>query len=234
MMIDGLQKMTLIDYPGKVAAIIFTFGCNFRCGFCHNPSLVHPELRQIDEEYSEENILKFLETRRGFVDALVITGGEPTLQPDLIDFILKVRAMGFLIKLDTNGTDPKMVKELIDRQLIDFWAMDIKNAPSKYAATVCRPVNIDDLQKSIELIKNSGVDYEFRTTILQSLHTQGDILELAKFIKGAKKLALQKFIPRAELVDNEYANDKSFSLEALEKIAQLCEEWVEKCEVRGF
>lgn len=233
-MIDGLQKMTLIDYPGKVAAIIFTFGCNFRCGFCHNPSLVHPELRQIDDEYSEENILNFLETRKGFLDALVITGGEPTLQPDLIDFIIKVRAMGFLIKLDTNGTDPKIVKELIDRKLVDFWAMDIKNAPSKYATTVCRPVSLENIQKSIELIKNSGVDYEFRTTILESLHSEEDILELAQWIKGAKKLALQKFIPRAELVDNEFVNDKSLSLEALEKIAKRCEKWVEMCEVRGF
>lgn len=232
MLIDGLQKVTLLDYPGKIAATIFTFGCNFCCGFCHNPHLVKSELRQVNPEYTEKKILEFLKSRNDFLEGAVITGGEPTLQDDLPDFIKKIRVLNFLVKVDTNGTEPQMIEELIKKDLVNFWAMDIKNAPHKYEDTVSRPVSVLQIQKSINLIKNSGNDYEFRTTIVESLHTPEDILDIARWLEGSKKLVLQKFIPREQLVDQKFVTQKSFSVEVLQKLAKKCEEWVGKCEVR--
>ncbi|MBI5732042.1 MAG: anaerobic ribonucleoside-triphosphate reductase activating protein [Candidatus Magasanikbacteria bacterium] len=232
MLIDGLQKLTLLDYPGKVAATIFTFGCNFRCGFCHNPELVLLEKQRPNPELAEEKILEFLRSRQGFLEGVVITGGEPTLQPDLEDFIFKAKALGFLVKLDTNGAVSAVLSRLLARHLLDFVAMDIKNSPGKYAETAGRQVNLSEIKKSVEMIKSSGVDYEFRSTLLTGLHSPEDILEMARFIGNAKKYVLQRFVSRPELVDKSFVRYRAFSDILLKDLAKKCEEWVERCEIR--
>ena len=211
MILGGLQKLTLLDYPGKIAATIFTFGCNFRCGFCHNPELVHAERRVVQNELKEEAVLNFLQERQGFLEGVVITGGEPTLHKDLPRFLQKIRELGFSIKIDTNGTNNQMLAELLNKKLVNFWAMDIKNTFAKYTATVEREIELEEIKKNIELIKNSGLDYEFRTTVVEGLHSAEDILEMAKMISGAKKYVLQKFISRQSLVNPKYIGQKSFS-----------------------
>lgn len=232
MIISGLQKTTLLDYPGKVAATIFTFGCNFRCGFCHNPELVHGDQRITANEWAEEAIFDFLRERQGFLEALVVTGGEPTLHQDLPDFLQKVRDLGYLIKLDTNGTNSQMIINLRHRGLVDFFAMDIKNSYSKYAGTVARDIENEEIRRSIELIKSGPEEYEFRTTIVEGLHTPDDVIEMAQMIAGAKKYVLQKFISRERLVDPQFIGRKAISDSALLGLSKQCEKWVGRCEVR--
>ncbi|MGN1117523.1 MAG: anaerobic ribonucleoside-triphosphate reductase activating protein, partial [Acutalibacteraceae bacterium] len=165
MKIYGLQKMTLLDFPGKVACTLFTGGCNFRCPFCHNARLV-TELDK-DEVYSEEEIFEYLRKRVGILDGVCITGGEPLMNADIADFITKVRELGYAVKLDTNGSYPETLKNLIDRGLVDYIAMDIKNTPEKYAQTIgVKKFDFTPIKKSIEIIMQSGVPYEFRTTVV--------------------------------------------------------------------
>jgi pyruvate formate lyase activating enzyme len=233
MLIGGLQKLSLLDYPDKTSAIIFTVGCNFRCGFCHNPDMVKSQIPNLKSQISEDEILNFLKERVGLLDAVVITGGEPTMHADLPELIKKIKALGFLIKLDTNGTNPVMVESLIKEKLVDYWAMDIKGPWDKYEAIVNRPVKIEDIKKSVELIMNSGVDYEFRTTLVQGLHSLGDAVEMAKQVAGAKKFYWQKFIPRDRLVDMAYIGREAFTQDQLVKVVTECKKWVKECEVRG-
>lgn len=190
MLISGLQKLTLLDYPGKTAAIVFTYGCNFRCPFCHNALLVTERMQDI---ISEQEVLSFLEKRRGLLDAVCITGGEPTLQKDLKDFIVKVRSLGYAVKLDTNGTNPMLLEELLTECLLDYVAMDIKNAPDKYSLTAGTDVDLNNILKSIELIKSKAPDYEFRTTVTMELHTEADILSIAELVGKDSKYYLQQF-----------------------------------------
>ena len=180
MRIGGLQKISFIDYPQKTAAIIFTQGCNFRCGYCHNPELIYPQLYQIP--IFEEEVFAFLETRKGKLDGVVITGGEPTLQPDLISFMEKVKDMGFLIKLDSNGSNPDVLKKVIDMKLVDYIAMDIKAPFDKYNLVCGVNVNLDNIKKSIELIKNSGIDFQFRTTYDKTKLVDNDIQTMTTFL----------------------------------------------------
>ena len=193
MRIGGLQKFSFIDFPNKTAAIIFTQGCNFRCAYCHNPKLVYPNMYQVP--IPEEQVLAFLESRRNQLDAVVITGGEPTLQPDLIDFIKKVKAMGFLVKLDSNGSNPEVLEQIIDQKLVDFIAMDIKAPFDKYDLVCCVPVNIDNIKRSIELIKNSGIDFLFRTTYDKSKLFDEDIQTMTKFLNVDTHYKVQKCNP---------------------------------------
>ena len=193
MRIGGLQKFSFIDYPNKTAAIIFTQGCNFRCAYCHNPELVYPEKYQVP--ISEEQVFAFLESRRNQLEAVEITGGEPTLQPDLIDFIKKVKAMGFLVKLDSNGTNPQILEQIINQKLVDFIAMDIKAPFDKYDSVCCVPVNIDNIKRSIELIKNSGIDFLFRTTYDKSKLFDEDIQTMTKFLNVDTHYKVQKCNP---------------------------------------
>ena len=190
MRIGGLQKFSFIDFPNKTSAIIFTQGCNFRCEYCHNPELVYYNMFQVP--IPEEQIFAFLESRRNQLDAVVITGGEPTLQPDLIEFIKKVKAMGFLVKLDTNGSNPQVLEQIINQKLVDFIAMDIKATFDKYNLVCCVPVDIDDIKLSIELIKNSGIDFLFRTDLLQkhinATQMRIDLIEKRQFFNTAKLL----------------------------------------------
>ena len=195
MLIGGFQKLTLIDYPGKVATTVFTVGCNFRCPFCHNPELVIPE-RELVKQFKpiEKEFFTFLGKRKGKLDGVCITGGEPTLYPDLPEFIRRIKAMGFLVKLDSNGTNPKMLRKLFKEKLVDFTAMDIKNRPEKYAETTgTDAVDMDTIRESIALIRKSGMPYEFRTTVVPGLHEEKDFDGVVDLIDGATSYYLQEF-----------------------------------------
>ena len=193
MRIGGLQKFSFIDFPNKTAAIVFTQGCNFKCSYCHNPELVYPNMYQLP--IPEEQVFAFLESRRNQLDAVVITGGEPTLQSDLIEFIKKVKAMGFLVKLDTNGSNPKVLEQIINQKLVDFIAMDIKAPFDKYNLVCCVPINIENIKTSIELIKNSGIDFLFRTTYDKSKLFDEDIQTMTDFLKVDTHYKVQKCNP---------------------------------------
>ncbi len=199
MTIHGLQKMTLLDYPSKVACTIFTGGCNLRCPFCHNAPLV-TSLRN-DEEIPEDEVLSFLKKRAGLLDAVCISGGEPLLQPDIKEFIKKVKDFGYDIKLDTNGSLPERLLELIDGGNISYVAMDIKNSKEKYAKTAGVSENIlPKIEKSINILLSSDIDFEFRTTVTAELHTVSDIKKIGEWIQGAKKYFIQPFVESDNLI----------------------------------
>lgn len=190
MIIGGFQKFSLLEYPGKIGAVIFTQGCNFRCPYCHNPELVDPS--RYSEVITEESILNFLELRKGKLESLTISGGEPTIQPDLIDFTLKVKAMRYSIKMDTNGSRPDVLKELIKHNTVDYWAMDLK-APLPLYSTISG-CNVDDrnILKSMDLIRCSGKEWEFRTTYYNQLLNWNDILEIQTLLKPGDHYYLQQ------------------------------------------
>ncbi|TAK95058.1 anaerobic ribonucleoside-triphosphate reductase activating protein [Patescibacteria group bacterium] len=192
MLIGGYQKLTLIDYPGKIATTVFTVGCSFRCPFCHNPELV-TEFQPLDYGQQEKEFFAHLKKRIGKLEGVCITGGEPTIQPDIIDFIKKIKKLGFLVKLDSNGSRPDVLKKVFDQKLVDFVAMDIKNSPRKYSQTAGTKVDLARVRLSVELIRRSGVDYEFRTTVVPGLHTAKDFEKIAAWLKGAKRYYLQAY-----------------------------------------
>lgn len=189
MKISGFQKLSLVDFDGHISATIFVSGCNFACPFCHNSGLVQGS----EPALNELEILEYLKKRFGLLDSVCISGGEPTLYPDLPKFIEKLKDMGYIIKLDSNGTNPEMLKYLVENKLINYIAMDIKNSFEKYSSTIGKEFDTDVLRDSIEYIMNSGIDYEFRTTLVQELHSKEDIEDISKMIKGAKRYFLQKF-----------------------------------------
>ena len=195
MAIVGIDKLSLLDYEDKVSVVLFSQACNMRCPFCHNGEAILGASKEDEIDFNE--ILDFLKTRRGLIDAVVFTGGEPTLENDLKVKIKAVRDLGFLIKLDTNGTNPEIVENLLDEGLVDYVAMDIKNCPSLYAETVgLKCVNIENIKKSISIIMKKAPDYEFRTTLVKEFHEKMDYQEFLNLIKGAKRLYLQKFVDR--------------------------------------
>lgn len=188
----GLQKLTLLDFPGKVACTVFTAGCNFRCPFCHNASLVLPE--QARGSIPEEEIFSFLEKRRGMLDGVTVTGGEPLLHRELPSFLERVRAMGYLIKLDTNGSFPERLETLVAAGLVDRVAMDIKNSPARYAETVgLAAVDMTAIERSKAFLLEGRVDCEFRTTVAKGLHTRESLLDAARWIAGAREYYLQQY-----------------------------------------
>lgn len=229
MIIGGLQKFSLIDYPGKTSAILFTLGCNFRCRYCHNPELVIPKKYAPEIPLSE--IYTFLKSRRNKLDAVSITGGEPTQHVDLLEMIKKIKKMSFLIKLDSNGTRPEVLKNLIDEKLVDYFAMDIKAPLEDYSKIVGHVVPIDKLKQSIDLIINSGITHEFRTTIVKSLTSKNDLRKIAKTIKGAESYYLQKFIP-IKICDSSLMGETSYSDEELQELSQELKPFVKNCGVR--
>jgi len=193
MAIVGIDKLSLLDYEDKVAVVLFSRACNFRCPFCHNGESV----LNAEEEIDFDDILAFLKTRKGLVDAVVFSGGEPTLEEDLKVKMKAVKSLGFLIKLDTNGTNPDLLNELLDEGVVDYVAMDIKNSPSLYASTCgVNFVDLDKIKRSISLIINKAKDYEFRTTLVKEFHEKMNYDAFFELIKGAKKLFLQKFVDR--------------------------------------
>lgn len=229
MKIGGVQKLSLIDFPGKTCAALFTVGCNMRCGYCHNPELVLPE--QHADSIPVEDILLFLESRIGKLDGVAISGGEPTIHEGLPDFIKAVKEMGFAVKLDSNGTNPGMLRELYDEGLLDFVAMDIKGPLKTYQQIAAYPVDLNAIQESIELIKNSGVDYEFRTTVVKSQIPREDFAEIGALLKGVERYALQRFRPGIT-VSPAFANEVTYSDPDFEEIRQEMEEYVKKCIAR--
>jgi pyruvate formate lyase activating enzyme len=229
MKIGGLQKVSLIDYPGLICATIFLQGCNFKCSYCHNPELVDTRLFQPCIE--ENKVLDFLNMRRGKLDAVTITGGEPTIHDDLAAFIKKIKKMKFAVKLDTNGSQPQIVKNLLDEKLLDFIAMDIKAPLEKYKSVVKVPVNSDLIKESIRLILKAKIQHEFRTTIVESQLEEKDILQIAKLIFGANSYALQKFVP-AKTLDKKLLKEKSYPDEKLQKIKKHLENKISSVFVR--
>ncbi len=232
MLIAGIQTLTMLDFPGKVATTIFTAGCNFRCGYCHNPELVLPELIQKNRSdfIPEEKFFNFLKSRENFLDGVAITGGEPTLQPDLVPFIEKIKQRGLLVKLDTNGTNPEMLAELISRNLVDYIAMDIKYPLEIYDEMIAVKISREVFEKSINLIKNSGIEYEFRTTVIAEFHDEEKIEKIAKTIAGAKKYTLQNFRPEITL-DQKFAKFHGMTEENLAKLQKIAEKYVEEVKI---
>lgn len=228
MKIGGIQKLSTVDYPGHPCASIFTVGCNMRCGYCHNPELVLPE--QYSATIPTEDILSFLQKRVGLLDAVTISGGEPTEQPDLVDFIRQVKAMGFLVKLDTNGTRPWVLQQLVDEQLIDFVAMDIKGPLSKYSQIAARPVDTDAIQQSIAIIRAMPA-HEFRTTIVKGQLEPSDFEQIGAMVQGARRYALQRFIAAGNLVSNQFATLTTFSEHEMQQARKTMERYVAECVV---
>lgn len=255
MRVAGLQKLTLIDYPGKLACTVFTFGCNFRCPWCYSRELVLPEEIAKYEGLSEAEFLKFLKERQGLLEAVCFCGGEPTLQKDLAKLIKKVKQMGYLVKLDTNGSNPEALKDLFKKKLLDYVAMDIKatigaqtqNSPARigyaegvaggklkcqsYDEAIGVKVDLDKIRQSIELIKNSGVDYEFRTTIVPGFHDKEVVLEIAKGLSPAKRYYLQSFRPE-KTIDRSLEKMPPYSHEELLDILRAVAPFFEVCELR--
>ncbi len=199
MKICGFQKMTMLDFPGKVACTVFTGGCNFRCPFCHNALLV----TEIDEEntFDEDEIIAYLYKRKGIIDGVCITGGEPLMQKDIGEFLEKVKATGMPVKLDTNGSYPEKLRELVEKGLVDYVAMDIKNSKAKYAETIGLPeYDLRKVEESIDFLLSDAVDYEFRTTVVREFHTIDDIVDIATRISGAKRFFLQGFVDSGNLI----------------------------------
>ncbi|NPV04942.1 MAG: anaerobic ribonucleoside-triphosphate reductase activating protein [Syntrophaceae bacterium] len=225
MKIGGFQKVSLIDYPGVISAVVFTQGCNFRCPFCHNPELVDPE--RFSDRIPEAEILSFLERRKGRLDAVVITGGEPTLQGELIPFIIHLKAMGYRIKLDTNGALPDVLEELLGRALLDYVAMDIKAPLEKYGEVTRTAADTERIRRSIGLIMGSGIDYEFRTTAVRTLLAPADLEAIGHLIPGARRFVLQKFVP-SKALDREYLGASSYSDAELRAIAEKLAPFVER------
>ena len=221
MKICGFQKMTMLDYPGRVACTVFTGGCNFRCPFCHNASLV----TEIDEDnlWDESEILEYLHKRKGIIDGVCITGGEPLMQRDIADFIRKVRETGMPVKLDTNGSYPEKLRELVKEGLVDYVAMDIKNSKEKYPVTVgLEKCDIGKIEESVSFLLSGAVDYEFRTTVVKEFHTAEDIASITDWISGAKRYFLQGFVDSGNLIG------ESLSAYRPQEMVEICAKAQEK------
>ncbi len=229
MLIGGFQKFSLIDYPDKISAIIFTQGCPFKCHFCHNPDLVLK--KRFKTAMSEEKVLDFLKNRKNQLDAIVITGGEPTIQKDLALFIKKVKDLNYLVKLDTSGINPRVLENLINQNLLDYIAMDIKAPLEKYKEITRNNVNLENIKKSIQLIMSSNIAYEFRTTLVKDLHSADDPIKISKLIEGASKYILQRFRPD-ETLDPFYMFKKPFSDSTLKKAQKEILKNVKVCLIR--
>lgn len=223
----GIDKFSLLDYDEKVSVVLFSPACNFRCPFCHNGESV----LNANTPIPFNEILEYLKSRVGLIDAVVFTGGEPTLMPELVDRIRKVKGLGFLIKLDTNGTNPGIVEELLDEGLLDYVAMDIKNSEAMYSETAgCPQINMENIKKSIKIIENSRINYEFRTTLVKEYHTEKSIREMADLVKGAKQLYLQKFVDREGVIKKGLHD---ISIEEANKFKGILSEVV-PTELRGY
>jgi len=222
MRIGGLQKLSLIDYPGKIAAVIFTQGCNFRCGYCHNAELVCPQLFQTP--IKEEDTLRYLQSRCGKLEGVVITGGEPTLQEGLIDFIIRVKKFNFLVKIDTNGSNPEILSQIINLKIIDYIAMDIKMPIMHYK--FCEPAKI---RQSVDLIINSGIAYQFRTTLSKNLCSIEDLESIQKSLGAAQHYVLQPFIVSEKMIDPSLRTQEQYTQEEFEKLKIQFERHNEIC-----
>lgn len=229
MLIKGFQKLTLLDYPGKTACTVFTGGCNYRCPFCHNAGLV----TKLDTEIiSEGEVLSHLKKRQGILDGVAISGGEPLLQGDIEEFLQKIKELGYSIKLDTNGSFPDKLKSIIDKGLCDYVAMDIKNSKERYNETIgIDNFDISLMEKSVEILRGSDVDFEFRTTVTKNFHTMEDIEKIGEWIKGVEKYYLQNFVDSGNLIDS---NVEGVSKEEMQLMLERIKKYVPTAEIRGL
>ena len=234
MKISGLQKMTLLDFPGKVACTVFLQGCNFRCPFCHNSELLGATG---PEGITQNELLAFLKKRVGLLDGVCITGGEPTLQKDLEDLIRAIKELGYLVKLDTNGTQPQVVKSLAEQKLIDYVAMDIKNSPTQYIETAGAPhMNLADVEETMQFLLTGSLDYEFRTTVVAELHNEANMQEIGQWLQRlsggqkAKRLYLQQYIDRDTVL---MGGLNAPSKEKMQEFRQILAPYAEIVELRG-
>lgn len=229
MKIGGLQKLTLLDYPEHVACTLFTVGCNLRCPFCHNSSLVVGDLARL-EQISEEQALDFLRKRSRVLEGVCITGGEPLLQANIADFATQVKQMGYKIKLDTNGAYPDKLIKLVEAGLIDYVAMDVKNSRELYNKTCGCVVDMDSIRASVEFLKGGAVDYEFRTTVTGTFHSDDSIVAMAQWLSGAKRWYLQQFVDSGELIDGTVVG---VDAQTLSRYQQLAQQYVPNTQLRG-
>ena len=229
MRISGLQKLSMVDYPGKLAATVFTGGCDLRCPFCHNAPLV---LRVAETpEFSQEEVLSFLRTRQGLLDGVVLSGGEPLLQAGAAEFLAAVRSLGFSVKLDTNGCHPEALANILERGLTDYVAMDIKNRREKYAETAGMPgFDLAPVEESVRLLQSSGVDFEFRTTVVREFHTAADIRAIGQWLEGSPRYFLQKFVDSGDLVGTGCHGLEDAEMRAL---AETARPWFREVTLRG-
>ncbi|MFC1678114.1 anaerobic ribonucleoside-triphosphate reductase activating protein [Patescibacteria group bacterium] len=253
MIIGGLQKFSLLDYPEHLSAIIFTQGCNFRCQFCYNPMLVepkglqelqnkasnteelkrgHPQVEQIQGAINEDDLFYFLKKRAGKLDAVVITGGEPTIHADLPEFIQRVKALNYKIKLDTNGTNPEMLIRLINSGLVDYIAMDIKAHEHKYDIVTGIQPDLSKIKNSIRIIKENRIPYEFRTTLVPKLLNYEDIRKLGEMIEGAESWYLQQFWGETDLINISFENTPPYTEEEMDQMCYLGSKFVKACNIR--
>ena len=228
MNIAGLIKMTLLDYPEHIACTVFLQGCNFKCPFCYNSSLI---VRDTDSLIPLNDFLAFLDQRKNLLDGVAITGGEPLLNPDIVEFIKKIKDKGFKVKLDTNGSYPSMLQKLIDEQLVDYVAMDIKNTFEKYPLTTNCRVNIDDIKQSISILINSSIDYEFRTTVVKQFHNIEDFKIIGENINGAKKYFLQSYQTKDSVLNKDLT---PLSKDELQSCLKTVSDYVSQCFIRGI
>ncbi len=233
MLISGIEKLTLLDFPHHTACIVFTAGCNFRCTYCYNPEFVLPELiHKIKHSFIQpETFFNFLKQRKGKLDGVVITGGEPTLMPDLEEFIKNIKSLGFKVKLDSNGSNPEKLQRIIDQQLVDYIAMDVKTKPEAYCSLAGSKARSESILKSIELLKHHTVEYEFRTTLIKQVHSPEVLEEMCYQLQGARRLFLQYFQPghTLSLKGRKYS---AFSQDEMEEIARLFRNAIRFVEVR--
>ncbi|MBQ7035764.1 MAG: anaerobic ribonucleoside-triphosphate reductase activating protein [Clostridia bacterium] len=228
MTIEGLQKLTLLDYPGRTACTVFLAGCNFRCPFCHNFELVVNPAAPL---MTDEELLDYLQKRKGLLDGVAITGGEPLLRKELPELLRKVKALGYAVKLDTNGSFPARLKALVEEGLVDYVAMDVKNAPARYGETVgFLKLDLAAIQKSIDYLLTDAVDYEFRTTVVEQYHSAEEIRAIAEWIQGAKRYYLQQF-KASERVPNEALSAPSY--QKMQEYLQIASEIIPQTELRG-
>lgn len=227
MLIGGFQKMTVLDFPGKIACILFTYGCNLKCPFCHNASLVIDNI----EEFSQEEIFKYLEKRKGVLDGVCVSGGEPFLQPDIMEFLQKLKNTGLAVKIDTNGTSPEKLRYAVENGLVDYVAMDIKNSKEKYPLTTgIQDIDIGKIEESVKFLLDSDIDYEFRTTVVREYHTEQDMVCIGEWIKGAKNYFLQSFTDSGNLIGE---NLSAHSPDTMRDFEGIVRPFVQNIGVRG-
>lgn len=231
MLLKGLQKLTLLDYPQKMACTVFTGGCNFRCPFCHNASLVLGDRLAESASLPEEEFFKFLEKRKNILEGVCVSGGEPTLMPDIIPFLYKIKKMGFSVKLDSNGSRPDVLADAIAEGIIDYVAMDIKNSQESYGATVGLPdFDISPILESTELLMRGEVDFEFRTTLVKGLHSEEDIISIGKWLRGDEKYFLQTFIDSGDLISDGFGK---IDENTTKHLLTLLRAYVPNAQIRG-
>ncbi len=230
MVFHGFQKMTMLDFPGYVACTVFTSGCNFRCPFCHNSLLVtKPDNSEI---YTQEDVLSYLEKRKGVIDGICISGGEPLMHDGIFDFVAKVKKLGLLVKVDTNGSFPDKLQKLIDSGAVDYVAMDIKNSPEKYALTTdVKNLDFEAVERSVNILLEGKIGYEFRTTVVKEFHTTQDMESIGKLIKNADRYFIQHFI---ESEGNIQQGLTPLSKEEMEQLRLSIVKYVKNAELRGI